>query len=122
MLNYLAKKIPGKLNEPPPETEFNQLEIAKFCRPKSGILYRLHSTDFSTGRPWEPVLFSRRGATRFDPTDGVGTLYIAKSLAGAVLEIFDDRWGPVGSIDRYRSATPCPKTPAARRYRSLLGV
>ena len=96
----MAKKIPGKLNEPPPETEFNQLEIAKFCKPKSGILYRLHSTDLSTGKPWEPVFFSKRGATRFDPTDGVGTLYVAKSLAGAVLEIFDDRWGPVGSIER----------------------
>lgn len=96
----MAKKTPGRLNEPPSETEFNRLKIAQFCEPKSGVLYRLHSTDPSTGSPWPPVFFSRRGKTRFDPANGVGTLYVAISLSGAILEIFDDRWGQVGSIER----------------------
>jgi len=96
----MPPKIPGKLNEPPSEAEFNALRIAAFCRSKGGIFYRLHPTNRSTGDPWHPVFFSTRGTTRFDPENGVGTLYVAQSLAGAILEKFDDRWGPVGSIER----------------------
>jgi RES domain-containing protein len=96
----MAKKTPGEFHPPPPAYEFNQLPLAPPCTLESGFLYRLHSTNVETGAPWPAVFFSRRGTSRFDPVEGVGTLYAAKSLAGAVLEVFDDRWGPVGSIER----------------------
>jgi RES domain-containing protein len=96
----MAKKTPGELHPPPLTKEFNELPLARLCVLESGLLYRLHSTNVETETPWPAVFFSRRGATRFDPAEGVGTLYAAKSLAGAVLEVFDDRWGPVGGIER----------------------
>lgn len=30
----------------------------------------------------------------------MGTLYLAEKLSGAMMEVFDDRWGPVGSLGR----------------------
>ena len=35
--------------------------------------YRLHSRDAVTGTPWPAIHFSRKGRTRFDPIEGVGT-------------------------------------------------
>ncbi|MBI2924303.1 MAG: RES family NAD+ phosphorylase [Verrucomicrobia bacterium] len=64
------------------------------------MYYRLHPRNPETGNPWGAVLFSQRGTTRFDPADGAGTLYLADSLAGGVLEMFGDRLEPLGSIGR----------------------
>jgi len=96
----MAKKTPGKLNKPPPQAEFDQLNLEALCGEEDGIYYRLHSIDGKTGNPWPPLHFSKRGTTRFDPSDGVGTLYLAQSLQGALMEIFDDRWGAVGDPGR----------------------
>lgn len=96
----MPKKIPGKLQPPPAAAEFDNLPLAKWCKPVAGIFYRLHSTDTKAGKPFPAVFFSQRGRTRFDPELGPGTLYIGGSLAGAMLEIFDDHWGPVGSPNR----------------------
>ena len=96
----MAKKTPGKLNDPPRQAEFDRLNLSALCREESGIYYRLHSIDRKTGKLWGPIHFSKRGNTRFDPADGVGTLCVAQSLKGAMMEIFDDRWGPVGSPGR----------------------
>lgn len=94
------KKTPGKLNAPLPQPEFNALPLSNWCGSVQGVFYRLHSIDPSTGKPYPPVYFSRKGSSRFDPRNGPGTLYIGKTLAGVLMEIFDDRWGPVGDITR----------------------
>jgi len=96
----MPKKTPGKLQSPPATEEFSKLPLANWCKSANGIFYRLHSTNQGTGAPWPPVFFSQQGRSRFDPTQGPGTFYIAESLAGALLEIFDDHWGPVGSSNR----------------------
>jgi hypothetical protein len=71
----------------------------------SGIFYRLHPCNPATGQPWPAVHFSRRGASRFDPVPGIGTLYLGDSLAGAVLETFGDQLDPAGSLGRAFSRT-----------------
>jgi hypothetical protein len=96
----MPKKTPGKLQPPSPAAEFNQLPLAKWCGPVSGVYYRLNSTNPAAGQPWPAVFFSRQDRSRFDPAAGPGTLCIGPSLAGAMLEIFDDHWGEVGSPNR----------------------
>jgi len=96
----MSKKTPGKLQPPPVAAEFDKLPIAKWCKSAEGVFYRLHSTDPTTGKPWSAVFFSQYDRTRFDPVDGPGTLYVGESLAGAMLEIFDDHWGAVDSPNR----------------------
>lgn len=96
----MSKKTPGRLNPPPDQEAFNRLPLEGWCRPIEGPYYRLHSRDALTGRPWPAIHFSRKGRTRFDPAEGVGTLYLAETLGGALMETFDDRWGPVGSLGR----------------------
>ena len=89
----MPKKTPGRLNPPPTQAAFDKLPLGKLSGPVKDVFYRLHSLDKATGRPWHPVFFSQRGTTRFDPATGVGALYIGSSLIGALLEMFDDRWG-----------------------------
>jgi len=64
------------------------------------VYYRLHTVDRVSGKPWHPVYFGRDSRSRFDPAAGPGTLYVAETLAGALLEIFDDMWGPAGDMTR----------------------
>ncbi len=71
----------------------------------SGVFYRLHPRNPATGLPWPAVYFSQRGASRFDPVQGLGTLYLGDSLAGALLEMFGDRLEPLGSLGRALSQT-----------------
>ena len=68
--------------------------------PVAGVFYRLHPRNPAIGHPWPAVYFSQRGASRFDPVPGVGTLCLGDSLAGAVLEMFGDRLEPLGSLGR----------------------
>ncbi len=96
----MPRKTPGKLALPPPQAEFDGLPLRRFTRVINGVLLRLHSSNRATGRPWDPLHFSVRGASRFDPSDGVGTLYVAQTLPGSLLEVFDDRWGAVNSPGR----------------------
>jgi hypothetical protein len=101
----MPPKTPGKLNQPPPQKEFDSLPLANWCVCKSGIFYRLHSFDRNTGKPWPPVFFSTAGRTRFDPAAGPGTFYVGETLAGVMLEVFDDSWGPVNSLSRSLTKT-----------------
>jgi hypothetical protein len=96
----MRNKTPGKLNAPPSQDVFNRLPLAKFSGPFRGVFYRLHSLNRSTGTHWPAIYFSKRGKTRFDPINGLGSLYFGSSLAGAMMEMFDDRWGAAGSSSR----------------------
>jgi hypothetical protein len=96
----MPKKTPGKLNPPPPAAEFNKLPLYSWCGLREGFYLRLHRVNRSTGKPWHPIHFSRRGASRFDPPTGPGTLYVGESIGGILLEVFDDSWGAVGSLSR----------------------
>lgn len=96
----MGKKTPGKLNQPPPQAEFDRFALAGLCRKCHGTFYRLHGTDPATGDPWPAIYFSKRAHSRFDPVGGVGALCLAETFAGALMELFDDHWGPVGSIGR----------------------
>jgi hypothetical protein len=99
------KKIPGKLNSPPSQAEFDQLPLQEWCGTVEGVFYRLHGFDPSAAKPHRSVYFSRAGRTRFDPTLGPGTMCIGDTLAGVLLEIFDDRWGAVGDTTRSLTQT-----------------
>lgn len=96
----MGKKIPGRLKVPPAQKKFNALPLGRLTRQVGGTFYRLHSTNAATGAAWDPLHFSVRGSSRFDPVGGTGTLYLAQELGGAMMEVFDDRWGPVGSLGR----------------------
>ncbi len=96
----MALKTPGKLNLPLSQAEFDKLPLAGWCSPFRGLFYRLHSFDPKTRKPWFPIYFSQVGKTRFDPVDGPGTFYVGETLSGVLMEVFDDMWGPVGSITR----------------------
>jgi hypothetical protein len=96
----MSLKTPGKLNPPPPQTSFDELPLSHWCSPVAGVYYRLHSRNPATGKPWPPVYFSRSGRSRFDPVDGPGTLYVGETLAGVLLEVFDDSWWQVNAPSR----------------------
>ena len=96
----MGKKTPGKLGAPPVQSDFDALPLGTLTQTVAGPFYRLHSLNTATGTAWDPLHFSVRGTTRFDPIGGMGTLYLAAELAGALMEVFDDRWGPVGSLGR----------------------
>jgi hypothetical protein len=68
------------------------------------LFYRLHGTA-PNGKPHSPIFFSRLGRSRFDPIDGLGTLCLGRSLAGVLMEIFDDKWGAVNTGDRVLTET-----------------
>jgi hypothetical protein len=101
----MAPKTAGKLHPPPSEDDFKKLPLRSLGRPVTDVFYRLHGTKPKTDpgaadEAWPPIYFSRQGRTRFDPADGVGTLYLGYTLPGAIMELFDDRWGQVGSPGR----------------------
>ena len=96
----MGKKIFGRLGVPPAQKKFDALPLGRLTRTVEGTFYRLHSLNPTTGTAWDPMHFSVRGTSRFDPVGGVGTLYLAEELAGAMMEVVDDRWGPVGSLGR----------------------
>jgi RES domain-containing protein len=98
-------KTPGKLNLPPPQATFDELPLESWCGQRSGVYYRLHSRAPATGKPWPPIHFSQSGRSRFDPVDGPGTLYLGETLAAALLEVFDDSWGPVNASSRRLTLT-----------------
>ena len=99
----MLKKIPGKLNPPSSAIKFNLLPLDNYCRSVKDVFYRLHAFNQLTKAPWPPIFFGCEGRSRFDPTGGTGTLYLGSTLAGVLMEIFDDRWGPLG--DKSRSLT-----------------
>ena len=101
----MPKKTPGRPNPPPPQADFDKLDLKRFCVPLGGIFYRVHGREPSTGNPFHPIHFSRRGTSRFDPTRGIGTLCVGKSLPVALMEVFDDSWGAVGAPSRALTAT-----------------
>ncbi len=96
----MGKKTPGKLGAPPAQSDFDALPLGTLTRTVEGTFYRLHSLNTATGAAWDPLHFSSRGTSRFDPIGGKGTLYLAAEPAGALMEVFDDRWGPIGSLGR----------------------
>jgi hypothetical protein len=96
----MAKKIAGRLNHPPGQPDFDPIPLAGYCVERSGVFVRLHSINRATGAPWDPVHFSRRATSRFDPKGGVGALYLAESLPGALMELFDDHWDAAGGLGR----------------------
>jgi hypothetical protein len=96
----MPKKTAGKPNEPPEQADFDALPLKDWCRRVGGVFHRLHSRDPRSGKPCPPVHFSRRGNTRFDPRDGIGSFCLARTLAGALMEVFDDHWGPIGTLGR----------------------
>ena len=96
----MGRKTPGKLAAPLAQSDFDALPLGTLTKPVAGTFYRLHSLNTATGTAWDPLHFSVRGTSRFDPVGGAGTLYLAAELAGALMEVFDDRWGPVGSLGR----------------------
>jgi len=98
-------KTPGKINPPAPQADFDQLPLARWCSSISGVFYRLHGLNPSTGKPSPPVYFSRAGRTRFDPSAGPGTFYVGETLAGVLMEVFDDMWGPVNTVTRSLTQT-----------------
>jgi len=104
MLSGMPAKIPGKLNLPTAQAEFDRLPLGDWTRIVGGVYYRVHCLDPTTGKPYGALHFSRRGSSRFDPPNGVGTVCLAESFAGAIMEKFDDRWGPVGSSGRSLTA------------------
>jgi hypothetical protein len=98
-------KTPGKLNPPPLQAEFDRLPLTSWCFIGEGVFYRLHGLDKSRGKPWPPVFFSRPDKTRIDPAAGPGTFYVGETLAGVLMEVFDDMWGPVTSASRSLTRT-----------------
>lgn len=96
----MPRKTPGNLSPPPPAEVFARLPLGRLCRKVGGVYQRLHSRNPETGELWPPVFFSQRGTSRFDPAEGVGTLCIADSLAGALLEMIGDQLEPVESPGR----------------------
>lgn len=96
----MPRKTPGRLPAPPAADDFAQVPLRHLCRRIAGAFHRLHSRDLETGQLRDPIFFSRRGTSRFDPADGLGTLYLADSLAGAILEMFGDRLEPLGGLGR----------------------
>jgi hypothetical protein len=101
----MALKTPGKLNAPPPQTTFDGLPLARWCGKRMGVYYRLHSRNPASGKPWPAVFFSKSGRSRFDPIDGPGTFYVGETLAGVLMEAFDDLWGPVNAMSRSLTKT-----------------
>jgi hypothetical protein len=99
------QKIPGKISAPPSQPVFDLLPVKKWCASVRGVFYRLHSIDLKTGKMWPAVSFSQRGTTRFDPSAGVGSLYLGETLSGAMMEVFDDLWGPAGDPSRSLTRT-----------------
>lgn len=101
MPNPMAAKTPGKLHSPPSQADFDKIELGRLCKilpPRSYL--RLHSQNPFTKRPWPAANFSRAGNSRFDPPAGPGTLYLGQTLAGVMMEIFDDKWACIGDLGR----------------------
>jgi hypothetical protein len=96
----MPKKTAGRLDRPPNSKDFDKIPPKTLRRTLSGTSYRLHSVDPTTGSPRPPIHFTKKNNSRFDPSGGVGTLYVANTLAGALMEIFDDPWGAVGTLGR----------------------
>ena len=86
----MARKIAGKINQPPVQADFNNIGLAGYSRQVMGIFYRLHGSNPANGNAWPPLHFSKRGNSRFDPKGGLGVLCIGQTLAGAMMEVFDD--------------------------------
>jgi hypothetical protein len=101
----MPRKTPGKLNAPPPPAAFDQLPLAVWCRPVKQVFYRLHGVNPASDKPWPAVFFGQSGRSRFDPASGRGTLYLGATLAGVLMEMFDDRWGPLGDSSRSLTRT-----------------
>ncbi|HXM01704.1 MAG TPA: RES family NAD+ phosphorylase [Chthoniobacterales bacterium] len=71
---------------PPPSPELSKRTLLRRRTPKT--LVRLSRQEFR-----DPIFWSTKGKYRFDsPTARYGVLYTAASLAGAILEVFGDRW------------------------------
>jgi len=86
------------------QADFHKLDLKPLCVPVGGVFYRVHGLDPSTGNPFHPIHFSKRGTSRFDPIRGIGTLCLGKSLTVALMEVFDDSWGAVGTPSRALTA------------------
>lgn len=95
------KKAAGKVASPPSQADFNKRPLRKYCQRVTDIFRRIHVMDPDKKTPWPAIYFSRQGRTRFDPMHGLGTICVGTSLGGAMLEKFDDSWGPAGEDSRY---------------------
>lgn len=104
------RKVAGKVRTPPSQSQFDNLPLRKYCLSETGIYRRLHVIDPATGDPWPAIFFSKQGRTRFDPAGGAGTMCVGTSLGGAMLEKFDDSWGPVGDPSRSLTDTQLRET------------
>ena len=100
----MRKKTPGRISLPSSQSEFDKIRLKRFCVPVQGLFQRVHGLNPSTGNPYPPIHFSRLGNSRFDPKGGIGTLCIGNSLAVALMEVFDDSWGAVGTSARALTA------------------
>jgi hypothetical protein len=110
MPNPTPKKVAGKVTPPPSQADFNKRPLGKYCRSVTGMFRRLHVINPATRQPWPPIYFSRAGNTRFDPVGGIGTMCVGESLGGAILEKFDDRFGPEGDDSRSLTETELRET------------
>jgi hypothetical protein len=99
------RKTPGRPVSPPARAEFDRLPLNRYGCRDQGIYYRVHGRDPATGRPYHPIHFSRRGTSRFDSSHGPGTLCLGNVLAIALMEVFDDAWGAVGTAARALTST-----------------
>jgi hypothetical protein len=104
------KKVAGKVTSPPSQADFNKRPLGKYCRTVTGIFRRLHVINPETSQPWPPIYFSTAGYTRFDPVRGIGTMCVGESLGGAMMEKFDDFWGPAGDDSRNVTETQLRET------------
>jgi len=110
MPNPTPKKVAGKVTPPPSQADFNKRPLGKYCRSVTGMFRRLHVINPATHQPWPPIYFSSAGNTRFDPVGGIGTMCVGESLGGAILEKFDDRFGPEGDDSRSLTETELRET------------
>jgi RES domain len=95
------KKVAGKVASPPSQAQFNKRALRKYCTRLTGKIFRrLHVLKPGTTTPWPAIYFSTDGRTRFDPVGGIGTICVGTSLGGAMMEKFDDSWGPAGDDSR----------------------
>jgi hypothetical protein len=103
-------KAAGKVATPPAQADFDKIPLLDYCRIETGLFRRLHVLKPRTKKPWPAVYFSTAGITRFDPVGGAGTMCVGQSLGGAMMEKFDDSWGPRGDSSRKVTETQLKET------------
>lgn len=62
---------------------------------KTEDVWRLHGHDAKTGRPYDPVHFSKADTSRWNSSGGPGVLCVGRTFAGSLLEYFSRDWPSV---------------------------